>query len=107
MIQYDPDMTQEDLATFEAQEQEYRDAMAMDAEMNHRWEECHKPIAVMDTDGSNVVAYIVFEYDPGEPDVPYLSNGDPGYPGTPGYAYWRFATLAEIDAIRTAQKVEA
>ena len=36
-----------------------------------------------DLEGSPLRLRIPFDYSPGTPDVLYLSNGDPGEPGTP------------------------
>lgn len=33
-------------------------------------------------DGRETDVKVLYSYSPGSPDVPYLSNGDPGYPGT-------------------------
>jgi len=34
--------------------------------------------------GDELDVVVEFTYSPGTPDVMYLSNGDPGYPGDPG-----------------------
>lgn len=47
-------------------------------------------------ENGDVIAVAIREYDPGSPDVHYLPNGDPGYPGDPGYDFYRFATLKEL-----------
>ncbi len=43
------------------------------------------PMYTVDDKGEDVetIYDIVCELTPGEPDVPYLKNGDPGYPGSP------------------------
>ena len=62
------------------------------------------PLPVYDQSGECIVAYVKNEYEPGTPDVHYLPNGDPGYPGEPGYDYWRFLSIEEIGQIETAAK---
>ena len=52
------------------------------------------------------------EYAPGTPDVMYLSNGDPGYPGDPAECSvlkaWRVDTAAPLteDSFRDWSRVE-
>jgi hypothetical protein len=33
--------------------------------------------------GENIEAEVIYDYTPSTPDVYYMSNGDPGYPGDP------------------------
>lgn len=45
-----------------------------------------KFITTLELDGEEVEVTVEYNYTPGTPDVRYLSNGDPGYPGDPDEA---------------------
>lgn len=49
--------------------------------MSHHPEQDDFELDIELKDGSKVKVEIKYSFTPGTPDVPYLSNGDPGYPG--------------------------
>jgi len=44
----------------------------------------HEFATTIEVNGDELDVVVEYTFSPGTPDVMYLSNGDPGYPGDPG-----------------------